>query len=43
MFDNTNLVVAVVSFGLNYNCKGADYAYRVDIPDARDFIDQYLP
>ncbi len=43
MFDNTNIVVAVVSFGLNYNCKGADYAYRVDITEARDFIDQYYP
>ncbi len=43
MFNDTNVIVSVVSFGLNYNCKGADFSYRVDIPDAWDFIDQYLP
>jgi hypothetical protein len=42
MFDNTNVVVAVVSFGLNYNCKGADYAYRVDIEESQDFILPFL-
>ena len=36
--DNTNTVVAVVSFGFNGNCKGADYSARVDVPDAQDFI-----
>ena len=39
MFDNTNMIVAVVSFGMNYNCKGADYSYRVDTEDSQAFID----
>ncbi|NIM95905.1 MAG: trypsin-like serine protease [Anaerolineales bacterium] len=42
MFNNTNIVVAVVSFGLNYNCKGADYGYRVDISESQDFILPFL-
>lgn len=40
--DNSNVVVAVTSFGLNANCKGADYAYRVDIANAQVFIAQFL-
>ena len=36
--NDTNTVVAVVSFGNNGNCKGADYSARVDVADARDFI-----
>jgi V8-like Glu-specific endopeptidase len=36
--NDTNTVVAVVSFGFNGNCKGADYSARVDVPDAQDFI-----
>ncbi len=36
-------IVAVTSFGLNYNCKGADFAYRVDTDWAQaDFLDDYL-
>jgi hypothetical protein len=42
MFNDTNVVVAVVSFGLNYNCKGADYAYRVDIEESRDFLANFV-
>ena len=36
--NDTNTVVAVVSFGNNDNCKDADYSARVDVADARDFI-----
>jgi trypsin len=40
--NNTNVVVAVVSFGLNNNCKGADFSARTDIADSRDFILRFL-
>jgi Trypsin len=40
--NNTNVVVAVVSFGINGNCKGADYAARTDIEDSQDFILPFL-
>jgi secreted trypsin-like serine protease len=40
--EDSNIVVAVVSWGNNNNCVGADYAYRTDTPDAQDFIDGYL-
>jgi hypothetical protein len=36
--NNTNVVVAVVSFGLNSNCKGADFSARTDIADSQEFI-----
>lgn len=41
--EDSNVVVAVVSFGMNWNCKGADWGYRTDIPDAQDFINLFLP
>ena len=34
----TGFIVAVNSFGVAPYCKGNDYAYRVDIPNAQDFI-----
>lgn len=40
--DNTNTIVAVTSFGLNDNCKGVDFGFRVDTKDAQDFIKSYL-
>lgn len=43
LMDNTNTVVAVTSFGLNSNCKGTDFQFRVDTIDAQDFINSYLP
>jgi hypothetical protein len=43
MFNDTNVVVGIVSFGMNYNCKGADFAYRVDIQDTQDFIAEFYP
>jgi hypothetical protein len=36
--NDTNVLVAVTSFGFNGNCKGADYSARVDIADSQDFI-----
>jgi hypothetical protein len=36
--NDTNIIVAVNSFGLNANCVGSDFAYRVDIQEAHDFI-----
>jgi len=40
--EDSNVVVAVVSFGMNANCKGADFSYRVDIANSQDFIEEYL-
>lgn len=36
--EDTTTIVGIVSFGMNYNCKGADFAYRVDIEDTLDFL-----
>jgi hypothetical protein len=41
-YSNTNIVVAVTSFGMNNNCKGADYSYRVDTGAARSFLGQFV-
>jgi hypothetical protein len=41
-YDNTNIVVAVNSFVLNSNCKGAGFGYRVDTQSSLNFIRQYL-
>jgi hypothetical protein len=35
---NSDLVVAVTSFGLNSLCRGTDFAYRVDQPDVLAWI-----
>jgi len=42
LLGDSNMVVGIVSFGLNRNCVGADFAYRTDIPDAQDFIKGFL-
>lgn len=39
---DSNLVVAVTSFGLNSNCKGTAFAYRTDIENAQEFIEPFL-
>jgi hypothetical protein len=31
-------IVGVTSFGLNENCKGVDFAYRVDLAEVQDWI-----
>ena len=40
--NNTNDVVAVVSFGFSLTCHGADYSWRVDTQDSYDFILPFL-
>jgi hypothetical protein len=40
--NDTNVQVGVVSFGMNPNCKGADYAARTDVADSQDFILPFL-
>ncbi len=42
MHTATGYIVAVNSFGVAPYCKGNDYAYRVDIPYSRDFINGFL-
>lgn len=39
---DSNVVVAVTSFVLNTNCKGAGFGYRTDLDTAQDFILPYL-
>ena len=36
--NNTNEIIAVVSFGFSGTCHGADYSWRVDTQPAYDFI-----
>jgi hypothetical protein len=40
--NNTNQVIAVVSFGFSGTCHGADYSWRVDTQDAYDFVLPFL-
>lgn len=40
--NDTNQVIAVVSFGFSGACHGADYSWRVDTQDSYDFIQQFL-
>jgi secreted trypsin-like serine protease len=42
LVNNTNQVIAVVSFGFSSTCHGADYSWRVDTQDSYDFLSQYL-
>ena len=35
---NSNLIVAVTSFGLNALCRGTDFAYRIDRQEVLDWI-----
>lgn len=35
---DSDLVVAVTSFGLNYLCRGTDFAYRIDQPEVLAWI-----
>jgi secreted trypsin-like serine protease len=40
--NNTNDVIAVVSFGFSGTCHGADYSWRVDTQDSYNFILPFL-
>jgi hypothetical protein len=42
LLGDSNVVVAVDSFGLNSNCKGVDFNYRTDIKNAQEFIEPFL-
>jgi hypothetical protein len=42
LVNDTNQVLAVVSFGFSPTCHGADYSWRVDTTDSYQFISQYL-
>lgn len=39
----SNVVGAVTSFGINGNCAGTGGVFRMDRPDVRSFVGQYLP
>jgi hypothetical protein len=40
--EDSNVMVAIVSFGMNWNCKGEDWSYRADISTTQDFINSFL-
>ena len=42
LVNNTNQVIAVVSYGFSGTCHGADYSWRVDTQDSYNFILPYL-
>jgi hypothetical protein len=42
LINNTDDVIAVVSFGFSLTCHGADYSWRVDTQPAYDFILPFL-
>ena len=42
LYRSSDVIVAVNSFGLNNTCKGNDFAYRVDTPDAHAFVTSFL-
>jgi hypothetical protein len=42
LVNNTNEVVAVVSFGYSGTCHGADYSWRVDTQDSYNFVLPFL-
>lgn len=42
LVNNTNQVIAVVSFGFSGACHGADYSWRVDTQDGYGFVNGFL-
>ena len=42
LWQSSDLIVAVNSFGLNGVCKGNDFSYRIDTPEAHAFITSFL-
>jgi len=43
LYGSTNTIVAVNSFGLNDNCRGNDFMYRVDRQEVLDWIVAHAP
>jgi len=42
LVNNTNQVIAVVSYGPSQTCHGADYSWRVDTAAAYEFVNAFL-
>jgi hypothetical protein len=42
LVNDTNQVIAVVSFGFSATCHGADYSWRVDTVDSYEFVQAFL-
>jgi hypothetical protein len=42
LVNNTNKVIAVVSYGFSATCHGADYSWRVDTVNSYRFLDDYV-
>jgi len=40
---DTNVVLAVTSFGTSVNCSGNSVSYRVDVASARSFLSAFVP
>jgi len=40
--EDSNVVVGIVSFGMNWNCKGGDWAFRTDIETTQGFVNGFL-
>jgi hypothetical protein len=40
--EDSDTVVGIVSFGMNWNCKGGDWAFRTDTETTQDFVLSYL-
>jgi len=38
---DSNLIVAVTSFGLNSMCRGTDFGYRIDRQEVLDWINSH--
>ena len=43
LYDSTDTIVAVDSFGLNTNCRGTDFMYRIDRAPVLDWILAQVP
>ncbi len=43
LLGGTDTILAVTSWGTNYNCAGVSYAARVDTADVLDWIYEFLP
>jgi hypothetical protein len=43
LYSSTNTIVAVNSFGLNNNCRGNDFMYRIDRQEVLDWILAHAP
>jgi secreted trypsin-like serine protease len=40
--EDSNVVVGIVSFGMNGNCMGTDWAFRTDIDLTQKFVNGFL-